>query len=125
MKIVLRGLVGGVGALSVLLAVRCWMAPEAFAAQLGLAPMGAVGLASIRADLGAFFGVVGVLALVAAIRGRGELLLAPVLLIGMALLGRLVSIALTGFSPDMLSPIGIEAGLLALFGAGWRFLPRR
>jgi uncharacterized membrane protein len=124
MTTVLRVLVGGIGVLAVLLALRCWMAPEAFASELGIAPIGPLGLASLRADLGAFFGVVGVLALAAGIRARGELLLAPVLLVGVALAGRMLSIGLEGFSPDMMRPIVVEAVLLAVFGAGWRLLPR-
>lgn len=124
MTMVLRALVGIAGLLAVLVAARMWMAPEEAAAQLGVAATGPLGLASIRADMGGFFGAGGVFALAAAFKGRGGLLVAPVVLIGLALTGRLVAVAMNGFVPEMGPPMAIEAVLLVLFVAGWRWLPR-
>ena len=124
MTMVLRVLVGAAGALALLVAARIWMAPAEVAAQLGVSPAGPLGLATIRADMGGFFASGGVFSLMAAIRGRGGLLAAPVVLIGLALAGRVATLALTGYSADMGPPMAIEAVLLALFASGWRLLPR-
>jgi hypothetical protein len=101
-----------------------WMAPEGTAAQLGVVASGPLGLATIRADMGGFFAAGGVFGLLAAIKGRGNLLLPSVALIGCALTGRLVTVAINGFVPEMGAPMAIEAVLLILFAAGWKWLPR-
>lgn len=124
MQLALRIIVGIAGVLGLLVAARLWMAPNEMAAQLGLAPSGPLGLASIRADMGGFFAAGGAFALAAAIKGRGALLLPPVVLIALALVGRLITIVSNGFTPDMGPPLAIEAVLLVLFAAGWRLLPR-
>ena len=124
MTMILRAVVGIGGLLGLLVAVRIWMAPEEVAAQLGVAASSPLGLASIRADMGGFFGAGGLFAVVAAIKGRGGMLLPSVVLIGFALTGRLVAVAINGFTPDMGPPMAIEAVLLVLFVAGWKWLPR-
>lgn len=124
MRIVLRILAGLAGLLALLVAARLWMAPAETASQLGVSAAGGLGLATIRADMGGFFAAGGLFALVAAIKGRGALLIVPVVLIGLALAGRLVSVAASGFVEDMGPPMGIEAVLLLIFAAGWRLLPR-
>lgn len=124
MKLVLRIVVGIAGLLGLLVAARLWMAPADLAAQLGVAPTGPLGLATLRADMGGFFAGGGAFALAAAIKGRGGILLPSVALIGLALAGRLVTVAMNGFSPEMGPPMAIEAVLLVLFAAGWRMLPR-
>ena len=120
---VLRAVVGIAGLLGLLVAARMWMAPEETAAQLGVAS-GPLGLATIRADMGGFFAAGGVFGLLAAIKGRGNLLLPSVALIGFALTGRLVTVAMNGFVPEMGATMAIEAALLILFAAGWKWLPR-
>ena len=124
MKMVLRALVGIAGLLGVLVALRIWMAPAEVGAQLGVAATGPLGLATIRADMGGFFAAGGAFALSSAIKGRGALLLPPVVLIALALTGRFVAVAINGFSPDMAPPMAVEAVLLAIFATGWRVLPR-
>lgn len=124
MQLVLRVIVGIAGLLGVLVAARMWMAPAEVAAQLGVAASSPLGLASIRADMGGFFGAGGLFALAAAIKGRGGMLLPSVVLVGLALTGRLVTVAINGFVPEMGAPMAIEAALLVLFVAGWKWLPR-
>ncbi len=124
MKLVLRVLVGVAGLLALLVAARMWMAPAEAAAQLGVAASGPLGLATIRADMGGFFGAGGLFALMAAVKGHGGMLLPPVVLIGLALTGRLVTVAVNGFAPEVGPPMAIEAVLLVLFAAGWKWLPR-
>ncbi len=124
MTMVLRIVVGVVGLLGLLVAARMWMAPVELAAQLGVAPAGPLGVATIRADMGGFFGGAGVFALIAAFKGRGGLLIAPLVLVGIALSGRILTVVLNGFTQDMGPPMAIEAVLLVVFAAGWKLLPR-
>ncbi|PHY12595.1 hypothetical protein CSW58_11575 [Caulobacter sp. B11] len=115
-------MVGLVGLLAVLGAVQVWVAPAAFAGRLGLSAADSLGLATLRADLGGFFGVAGALALAAALRDRRSLLIAPLIALAIALVGRLVTLAIAGYSPNMLAPIIVEAVLLAILALGRRGL---
>lgn len=124
MRLALRVIIGVAGVLGLLVAVRLWMAPAELAGQLGVSASGPLGLATIRADMGGFFAAGGMFALAAAIKARGGLLLPSVVLIGLALVGRIVAVAMNGFAPEMGPPMAVEAVLLVLFVAGWRMLPR-
>lgn len=124
MQLVLRALVGIAGLLGLLIAARMWMAPAEVAEQLGVAAASPLGLASIRADMGGFFGAGGLFALAAAIKARGGMLLPSVVLIALALTGRLIAVVMNGFVPEMGPPMAIEGALLVLFVAGWKWLPR-
>lgn len=118
MQLLARILVGVAGLLGVLVALRIWMAPEEVAAQLGIGPLSPLGLATIRADIAGFFGAGGALSIFAAVRNRAGLLTPPLLLIGLALAGRILTGATTGFTNEMVPPIAIEAGLLVILALG-------
>ena len=122
MRRISRVMVGLVGLLAVLGAVQVWVAPAAFAGRLGLSAADSLGLATLRADLGGFFGVAGALALAAALRDRRSFLVAPLIALAIALVGRLVTLAIAGYSPNMLAPIIVEAVLLAILALGRRGL---
>jgi len=124
MQVVSRLLVGIAGLLGVLVALRLWMAPQEVAIQLGVEPIGPFGLATIRADVAGFFAGTGVLSLLAAIRNRAVLLTAPLILIGLALTGRLITGASSGITNEMIPPMAIEAGLLAVLALGRQQLAR-
>jgi hypothetical protein len=117
-----RLVIGVVGALAVIVGLRIWMAPAIAAANLGLAPVGALGVASLRADVAGFFAAAGILSLAGAIRNDRRLLTAPVLLIGLALTGRLVSLILGRPTPPQIPPMAIEAVLLVVLASGRQFL---
>lgn len=118
----LRLVVGAVGLLAVLMAARIWTDPAAVAAQLGLTPGGALGLATLRADIAGLFGATGGLALVASVRSEGRLLLGPLVFIGVAFAGRLVNLAVVGFTPDQVAPLLVEVVALGVFAVGFRGL---
>jgi len=111
---VLRALVGVIGVLALLVAARLWIGPEAPAAALGLKADGLLGLATLRADVGGFFAAGGLFALAGAIQGEGRLLTPPAVLLGLALVGRLVTVAVDGYAAPMLPPMIIEAVLVAI-----------
>lgn len=124
MQNLIRGLVGVVGLLALAMALSFWIDPARPAAKLGLEAMGSLGLATIRADLGGFFGAAGALALLAAIRNRADLLLAPLVMIAIALSGRLITLLVSGPSPALIPPMVVEAVLLAILVLGRRVLAR-
>ncbi|MBL8557101.1 MAG: hypothetical protein JNM47_00145 [Hyphomonadaceae bacterium] len=121
MNIVVRVLAGLAGLVGVLIALATWANPAGPPAALGLQGVGALGEATIRADVAGFFGTFGLLALAGAWRGEARLFTAPLLLIGLALAGRILTVIVSGYAPEMGMPMAIEVGLLAIFGAG-RFL---
>lgn len=122
MRIVLRILVGVVGLFGLLIALAVWANPAEPAAKFGLELLGGLGRASMRADFAGFFAGAGILALAAAVRGDARLLTAPLLLVTAALAGRALTAGLDGFTPDMATPMVVEAVLICVFGAGRRFL---
>jgi hypothetical protein len=124
MQLVVRIVVGLSGLFSMLLAARFFQDPAAPAALLGIAPTGVLGTATLRGDFGAFFGVCGILALAAAVRNSAALLTAPLLVIAIALTGRIVSFALEGGGSAVLQPMLVELTLLVVFSVGWVTLAR-
>ncbi len=118
MQIIARILVGVAGLLGLLVALRMWMAPDEVAVQLGVQAVGPLGLATLRADVAGFFAAAGGLSLFAAIRNRAAVLTAPMVLIALALTGRLVTIVLSGFSNEMIAPMAIEGVLLVILAFG-------
>ena len=114
----LRLAVAVTGALLLLIAVGAWVDPDKVGGRLGLTAENMLGHATLRADLGAFFSVGGGLALVAAWRRNARLLTAPLLMIAVALAGRIVTLEFSEFDPTMLPPMLAEAVMVAVFAAG-------
>jgi hypothetical protein len=68
--------------------------------------------------LGGFFAGSSLLALIAVIRSEAKYLTAPVLFIGLALAGRVLTVAMSGLTPDMVQPMVVEAVLLVVLALG-------
>lgn len=124
MILVLRALLGIAGFLGLLIALGFWFRTDTLASEFGIAARDALGYSSLRADLGALFGAVGVLSLAAAVRNSARLLTAPLLLIGIGFAGRVLTIALSGYEATMLQPMAVEVVLISLFAAGRNLLPK-
>ncbi|HEX5378717.1 MAG TPA: hypothetical protein VFW47_09080 [Phenylobacterium sp.] len=122
---IIRILLGAVGVLAVLLALRIWVNPVAAGAALGVEGRGGLGLATLRADVAGFFGAAGALALAAAVRDDRRLVTAPLVMIGLALTGRLITVALGGLEPAQVPPIVVEAVLVVVLATGRKFLGAR
>jgi hypothetical protein len=122
MKLVVRGVVGLVGVLALLMAAMFWLNPGLPAARLGVAALDALGFATLRADMGGFFAMAGILSLSAALRDSARLLTAPLLLVTLALAARIGTAALEGYTPAMAQPMAIEAVLAAVLALGRRTL---
>jgi hypothetical protein len=70
-----------------------------------------------------FFGASGVLMLAAVIRKEARWLTPVVLMLGIALTGRVLNLVLNGPSPALIPPMVIEAVMIVLTGLGLRVLP--
>ncbi len=121
----MRGLLGLVGLLALLIASRFWITPDKIGAAMGLLPEGAAGLGTLRADLAGFFGAAGVLSLTAAVRNERQWLVPVLLLLAIALTGRVINLLVTGGGAVLVPPMVIEAVLIAIVGLGLRVLGDR
>ncbi|MEJ0045968.1 MAG: hypothetical protein WDN04_07485 [Rhodospirillales bacterium] len=115
---ILRLAIVATGAVLLLIALVAWFDPARIGARLGIGAIRTLGMASLRADLGAFFATAGLLALAAGVRRAPGLLTAPLLLVALALAGRFVALAATPFESAMLPPMIAEAVMVALFASG-------
>ncbi|NNM75991.1 hypothetical protein HJG53_03595 [Sphingomonas sp. ID1715] len=108
------------------LALGLWFffATDHAAAAFFVTPQGAAGLATLRADMSAFFLVSGLCALYAAIAERGEWLIVSAGLYGIALTGRAANLIVAGSYDGAAIPMIVEALLVALSLFGWRQLRR-
>lgn len=94
----------------------------AAAAAFFVQPVGNAGLATLRADMSAFFLVSGLWAFHAAWKGQGVALLVPAALYGIAISGRAVNLAVAGSYEGAAIPMIVEAALVMLCLFGYRTL---
>lgn len=125
MRNVLRWLVGGVGLFNIAIGLGFLLAPAKLAAAFFLAPLGAQGLATLRADFPGFFIGAAAFALIGAWRAAAAPLRVPMLMLGLALFGRAVSILHDGMAPTALPPMVVEAVMLTLLGFAHRSFAQR
>ena len=125
MRLVLTGLIFAAGMLFLLLGIGFLFDPVGSGTDFGLTPDSAQGLATIRADLTAFFMAGSVCMMIGAWRRNGDLLLVPAGLFGVALLGRCVSLAIDGPWDGYLMPMLIEGVMVILLLIASRVLPHR
>lgn len=116
----LRPLIMLVALFNLLIGLAFLIRPVEAAAAFALSPIGTQGLATLRADFPAFFLTGGLFALVGAWHRAAAPLLVPITLLGIALTGRVVSIAGDGIVDTTLPPMVVEAVMLILLGLGWR-----
>jgi len=116
----LRVVIGLFGILFLALAAGFLLDPAQAASRLGVGPLAPLGLATLRGDFFAFFGTGGILSVIAAARNDARYLTAPLLMIAMALAGRLVSVAAGGFDAAMGPPMLAEALIILLLVLGRR-----
>lgn len=121
-RAIARGLLGLLGLLLLAIALRVWTQPLALAATLGLSADSLLGVASLRADLGGFFGAGGLFALLAAVRAERRWLVPAMVLLGLALLGRIISFVVSGGGVPQVPPMILEALMLGILAFGWRVL---
>lgn len=108
-------------ALLLAIGIGAWIDPVWTGSRFGLTAQGSLGVASLRADLGAFFLTSGGFALAAAALKRPGLLTPALALIGLAFAGRLGAMVTLPFEGAALLPFLTEIVMLGFFAAG-RFM---
>ncbi len=103
---------------------RFFFQPVATAASFGLAPLGPMGVAVLRADFPAFFAVGAAAMMLGALRGNAQMLIVAAALYGIAMTGRVITALLIGTQPGFWVPVAVEGVHVALLLAAWRTLPR-
>lgn len=109
LKTIIRAVIALQGAIALLIASQAYMQPHKLGEQLGYSLIGELGVSSMRADIGGFFAMSGLFMLLAAWRTDRQFILPPLVLVGLALAARLATMAETGFVPEVVQPIAVEA----------------
>ena len=125
MQNTLRVLIGLSGLLFIVVALGFLLDPAQAAARLGIGVIAPLGLATLRGDFIGFFATGGILALLGAVRNDARYWTAPLMLVGMTLAGRLITIAASGFDATMGPPMLVEAVIVVLLVLGRRSLAKR
>jgi hypothetical protein len=112
------------GAAALFIAVNIWLDPVSIGAQLGLSPIGDLGLSTLRGDLGTLFASSGIFMLAAAALADRRLILPPLIFTSVGLAGRTLSLALTDFAPELIPPMIVEGVTIALLIAAYAMLAR-
>ena len=120
MKSIARGLVLILSLFNLVIGLGFLLQPAKLAAAFYLSPVGTQGLATIRADFTGFFIGASLFALYGAWKMRADALLVPMVMIGLALTGRFVSLALDGMAPTAPAPMVIEVIMLTILFVGYR-----
>lgn len=124
MRNAVRVLVALVGGFGIVMAAAFFLDPAGMGERFFLRPVDIQGLATMRADLTAFFALAGGAALLGAWREHGDVLLIPAALYGIAIVGRAVSIAVDGALPTAYPPMAVEAALVGICLLGRRTFTR-
>lgn len=101
-----------VGLFSLAMGLMAWFQPAQIQEILGLSPNGALGMHSLRGDIGAVFFGSAIGCALALFKGKIMGLKLPIILYGLVLIGRLLSLVLTGSGEGVMLPIIIEVVLV-------------
>ncbi len=118
-----RAVVGAIGVFNLLIGLAFLILPAEMALGFYVTPLGIQGMATLRADFAAFFCVGGGAALLAAARSVHAPLLVPIALLGVALVGRLVSLIADGAASTAFAPMLAEAVMITLLALARRSMP--
>ena len=125
MRLVLTGLIFAGGLMYLLLGVGFLINPDSAGGDFGLVYNDAQGLATMRADMSAFFLVAAGSMVLGAWRRNGDLLLVATALFAIALLGRFVSLIVDGPWNGFIFPMLVEAVTVIVLLIASRVLPHR
>lgn len=121
MRNVTRAVVGLAGLFNLVLGLGFLIDPAQAGLRFFLLSLGTQGLATMRADFTAFFVTGGTFALIAAWRAWRTPLLVPLMLLSIALGGRVISLIADGAPGKAFPPMIAEALMIAVLALGWRY----
>lgn len=125
MRLILTAAIFVAGLMFLLMGGNFLLNPVEAGAGFGLTLDNNQGLASIRADMGAFFIVAAVCMMVGAWRRNGDLLLPAAGLFGVALLGRIIGLVIDGPWDGFWFPMLVEGVVVILLLTASRVLPHK
>ena len=114
--LILRVFVGVAGLLLLSIGVQYLIDPVTAGAQFAIGVTGDPGIANLRADMVGFFCGSGGLALTAAVRNKSSWLLAPMVMMALAFIGRVVTLIVEGTDPGVPAMI-VEGASVVIFSA--------
>jgi hypothetical protein len=120
MRNVMRAVIGLVGLFNLFIGLGFLFDPAQAGLRFFLTSLGTQGMATMRADFTAFFVTGAVFALVGAWRAWRTPLLVPLMLLGIAIAGRVVSLVADGAPPMAFPPMIAEAVMILLLALAWR-----
>lgn len=123
MRLFLTALIFLGGLMFVFIGADFLLRPEAAASGFGMEATTRTGLAAIRGDMTAFFAITGLSMLYGAWKRNGDILLIPAFMLGVALIGRLLTLVTHGSDDGFFAPMLVEAVFVILCLLGSRILP--
>jgi hypothetical protein len=117
----MRAVVALVGLFNLLIGLFFLIDPAQAGLRFFVTSLGTQGMATMRADFTAFFVTGAVFALAGAWRADRRPLLVPMLLLGIAISGRAISLIADGAPTKAFGPMAAEAVMIAILALGWRY----
>lgn len=103
-----------VGLFSLGMGLLAWFSPAQAGDMIGISASSVLGTHTIRGDVGAIFLGSALGCAIALFRGKVAGLKLPIIIYGLVLIGRLISLVLTGTGPGVIQPMVIEVVLIGL-----------
>ncbi len=113
-----------VGLFSIVMGLLAWVDPVKVGEIVGLVGPAELGQHTLRGDLGAVFLASAIGCGLALFQGKSMGLKLPIIIYGLVLVGRLISLVLTGNGPGVMQPIIIEVVLIGLSVFAYRTLKK-
>lgn len=117
----MRAVVALVGLFNLMIGIGFLVDPAQAGLRFFITSLGTQGMATMRADFTAFFVTGAVFALVGAWRAERTPLLVPLMLLGIAIGGRVISLIADGAPPMAFGPMAVEAVMIGILALGWRY----
>ena len=117
-----KGLIGLIGLLMLVIWLQTMFAPQIIEQQFFISASTPEGLNAFRADFGGFFLGVGIFSLLGLRAGQAHWLLAAMVLLAGAAVGRLIGIAIDGVNAMALGSMVFESIVAALFFSAYKCL---
>lgn len=123
MRLILTALIFLGGLMFVFIGADFLFRPEDAATGFGMEATTLTGLAAIRGDMTAFFAITGLSMLYGAWQRNGDILLIPAFMLGVALIGRSLTLVTHGSEDGFFVPMAVEAVFVILCLLASRILP--
>lgn len=128
MHLILSAIILVAAIMDMVLGIGFLLNPVSLGADFGLGVVNTHGSSTLRGDMTAFFFVAALFMAWGAWKRRGDVLLAPMVLFGVALVGRAINLAALGAYDGWWMPMSVEAAhvvVMALAVRAWGGWPAR